>query len=202
MRIDPKGTIAGYPAVLVRDTLRRLRARVDWTLEGLEAAARLHAGQGRKLVRALTGSGLIEAAGKGFWSITQAVQTLSSATAAPRVKRETAEKALRETLTRIDYVNKRRYYLGQVATVVLFGSMLKPEIDRVSDVDLAVEIVPKEPDKEPLRAKVQRRAAELAGRGQRLHGLLGRQLCWYWEVFDFLKEGSRIVFLGRSQERG
>jgi predicted nucleotidyltransferase len=202
MRIDPKETIAGYPAVLVRDTLRRLRARVDWSLDRLEVAARLPTGQGRNFVEALVGEGLAKPAGDGVWSITQAGQTLSSATAAKRVKRATAETALHETLGRIDFVNKRRYYLGRVTSVVIFGSMLKPEIDWVSDIDLAVEIAPREPDKEKFRAKVCRRAAEFDDRGQRFHGLLGRELCWYWEVFDFLKEGSRIISLVDVKSEG
>src|ERR1035437_3037592 len=65
MRVDPKGTIAGYPAVLVRDTLRRVRVRVQWDLETLEAAARLPAGQGPRLVEALVADGLVEVSGKG-----------------------------------------------------------------------------------------------------------------------------------------
>ncbi len=195
MRIDPKGTIAGYQAVLVRDTLKRLRVYTDWNRVQFETAARLPAGQGRQFLEALIAEGLAKVAEHGGWTITQAGQTLSSATAAQRVKRATAEKALSEVLGRIDHVNKRRYYLGKVTRGVLFGSMLKPEIDRVSDVDLAVEIAPREPDKKKFDAKVRRRAADFEERGERFHGLLGRHLCWYWEVFDVLKAGSRIVSL-------
>ncbi len=202
MRIDPKGTIAGYPAVLVRDTLRRLRVYTDWNIVQLEAAARLPVGQGRKFLEALVGEGLAQVVEHGGWSITQAGQTLSSATAAQRVKRATAERALAEVLGRIDYVNRRRYYLGKVTTVVLFGSILRPEVDRVSDVDLAVEITPRELDKEKFRAKVRRRASDFDERGERSHGLLGRELYWYWEVFDFLKEGSRIISLVDLKHEG
>ena len=174
MRIDPKGTIAGYPAVFVRDTLRRLRVRADWGLNGLELAARLPAGQGPKFVKALVADGLIEVAEKGRWEMTQAGQSLSSATAALRVKRTTAEKALRELLGRVDQVNKRPYFLGKVVEVVLFGSMLKPQVDRVSDVDIAVEIVPKEADPERARLKNYRRVGELERMGRRFRGCLGQ----------------------------
>jgi predicted nucleotidyltransferase len=202
MRVDPKGTIAGHPAVVVRNALRRLRVHVEWNLERLEVAARLPAGQGRRFVDALIADGLVEVTGKGTWSITQPGQTLSSATAAPRVKRATAEKALQEVLGRVDSVNKRSYYLGQVVAVVLFGSMLKPEVDRVSDVDLAVEIVPKEADPERTRRKSYQRAGELQRMGRRLRGLLGRELCWYWEVFDFLKGQSRVISLVDLKHEG
>ena len=37
MRIDPKGTIVGYPALLVRRALRQLDLHVEWDLGRLEA---------------------------------------------------------------------------------------------------------------------------------------------------------------------
>lgn len=98
MRIDPKGTIAGYPAVFVRDALRRLRWNTEWGLEVLERATRVPAVQARRFGKALVADGLAEVAGKSVWSITQAGQTLSSATAAPMIRRATAEKALHEFL--------------------------------------------------------------------------------------------------------
>src|ERR1017187_10183762 len=62
MRIDAKGTIGQYPALLVRTTLRHLRARLSWGLAELDAAAGLKPGDGRALVKTLRSEGLIEAA--------------------------------------------------------------------------------------------------------------------------------------------
>jgi hypothetical protein len=73
MRIDPKGTVAGWPALLVRRTLRRLRTRLPWGLGELESAASVEAGEGRALIKALLAEGLIEAAGRNAWKVTQAV---------------------------------------------------------------------------------------------------------------------------------
>src|SRR4029077_7925094 len=158
MRIDPKGTIVGYPALLVRRALRQLDLHVELDLGRLETIT----GEGRAFVKALTAAGLVEPTRKGFWSITRAGKALSSATAAPRVKRATAERALGEFLGRVDYVNRRPFFLARVVEVVLFGSMLKPEVDRVSDVDLAVDIAPKESN--PERARANQRTAR-AGTG-------------------------------------
>ncbi len=119
MRIDPKGTIAGKPALLVRDCLRNLRARISWNVADLEAAASLEPGSGKSLLRALSAAGLIKSIGRGWWEITQAGQTLSSATAATPITRATAEKALREFLGRVERVNRDRYFLGRVNRVVL-----------------------------------------------------------------------------------
>src|SRR5215469_11982052 len=71
MRVDPKGTIAGLPALLVRDCLRALRGRISWNLATLEAAS-LEPGTGKSLVRALSVAGLVKSVGRGRWEITQA----------------------------------------------------------------------------------------------------------------------------------
>ena len=202
MRIDPKGAIAGYPAVLVRDTLRRLRVHVDWNLARLESAARLSPTESRAFVRALVSAGLIERAGPGRWFITSAGQTTSSATAAARLTRATGDRALREFMARVERVNQDPNFLGMVVAVVLFGSMVKPEVDRPSDVDIAVEIVPKEADPERARAKNERRAQELEAKGHRFRGLMDRYVCWYREVFTHLKGRSRVVSLVDLRREG
>ena len=191
MRIDPKGTIVGYPALLVRRALRQLDLHVEWDLGRLEAVT----GEGRAFVKALAAAGLVEPTRKGFWSITRAGKAVSSATAASRMKRAAAERALGEFLGRVDYVNCRPVFLAKVVEVVLLGSMLKPDVDRVSDVDLAVEIVPKESNPERARAINERRVLELELLGRSLRGFLDRELFWYWEAFRYLKGGNRVISL-------
>jgi predicted nucleotidyltransferase len=195
MRIDPQGTVAGWPALLVRRTLRQLRTRLPWGLGDLESAASMEAGEGRALIRALLAEGLIEPAGRGAWKVTQAGQTLSSATAAKRVARATAQKALQQFLGRVEQVNKDPFFLGKVTRVVLFGSMLKPGVERLSDVDLAVEVAPKEADFDRARVKNYERVEELAVQGHRFRNFLEQEGCWYWEVFKFLKGQSRVIAL-------
>ena len=170
MRVDPKGTIAGKPALLVRDCLRNLRARVSWDLSTLETAASLEPGTGRPLLRALSAAGLVKSVGRGWWDITQEGQRLSSATAAKPVTRATAEKGLREFLTRVERVNRDARFLGRVNRVVLFGSMLREDVDRVSDVDLAVEVLPKIADRELLTARNRRQVEALLGAGHAFRG--------------------------------
>jgi predicted nucleotidyltransferase len=62
--------------------------------------------------------------------------------------------------------------------VVLFGSVLRPEVDHLSDVDVAVEVRPKEPEPELARAKNERRARDLERGGHRFRGVLDWHLCW------------------------
>jgi hypothetical protein len=195
MRIDPKGAVAGRPALLVRQTLRHLRTRLPWGLSDLESAASVEAGEGRALIKALLAEGLIEAAGRNAWKVTQAGQTLSSATAAKRVTRATAQRALLQFLGRVEQVNNDPYFLGKVTRVVLFGSMLEPAVERLSDVDLAVGVASKDADFDGARVKNYERAEELATRGHRFRNFLERDGCWYWEVFRFLKGQSRVIAL-------
>ncbi len=65
-------------------------------------------------------------------------QTLSSATAGQQVTRATAQKALEQFPGRVEQVNNKPYFLGKVTRVVLFGSLLKPHVERLSDVDWQV----------------------------------------------------------------
>ena len=138
---------------------------------------------------------MIESCACGAWSVTQAGCTFSVATAAKPVTRVTAERALAQFLDRVEQVNRDPYFLGKVVRVVLFGSMLKPEVVRFSDVDLAVELAPKEPDGERAREQNRRRAEELAERGKQFRNVVEWEFCWYFETRQFLKGGSRVIAL-------
>jgi len=95
----------------------------------------------------------------------------------------------------VEQVNNDPYFLGRVKRVILFGSMLKPEVERLSDVDLAVELTSKEEDFDRARVKNYERVEELAVRGHRFRNFLEQEGCWYWEVFGFLKRQSRVIAL-------
>jgi predicted nucleotidyltransferase len=144
---------------------------------------------------ALRTEGLIEASGKGTWAVTQAGRTFSAATAAKPVRRATAEKALAEFLERVTQVNEDPYFLAEATRVVLFGSMLKPEVERLSDVDLAVELVSKEMDRDLASLKNRQRAEELADQGRSFRNSLEWAAVWYLEAFRYLKGGSRVISL-------
>lgn len=195
MRIDPKGTVAGWPTLVIRRALRHLRGRLSWGLTDLEAAAALNPGEGRVLAKALRAERLIEAAGRGVWVITQAGQAFSSATAAKPITRVTAERALVQFLERVRRVEQDPYFLAKVTRIVLFGSMLNPEVQRLSDVDVAVELAQKEADYEHARALNRPRVEELARRGRQFRNFLEVEHWWHRETFQFLKGRSRVIAL-------
>jgi hypothetical protein len=195
MRIDPKGQIAGRSTLVVRTALRNLRNHLSWRLDDLEAAASLNPGEGHAFARALRAERLIEAVGHGSWGITQAGQTFSSATAAKPVTRATAENALAQFLDRVGRVNDDPYFLARVTRLVLFGSMLNPGVQRLSDVDLAIELTAKEIDRERAQALNRQRAEELASQGRQFRNVLEVARCWHQETFRFLKGRSRVIAL-------
>jgi len=147
------------------------------------------------LARTLRTEGLIEAAGRGIWTITQAGQRFSSATAAKPETRATAERALSQFLDDVTLVNQTPYFLARVTKVVLFGSPLTPEVERLSDVDVAVELARKEPNLERALEQNQQRAEELANIGLRFRNFLEVEGNWYWEAFRFLKGRSHVIAL-------
>src|ERR1019366_8648236 len=114
MHVDAKGTVGQYPVLLGRATLRHLRSRPQGGLAELQAAAGVAPGNGRALVRVLRAEGLIEAVGRGIWTMTQAGVTFSAATVAQQVARATAERALSEFLERVTEVNQNPYFLAKV----------------------------------------------------------------------------------------
>jgi len=172
-----------------------LRGRISWSLPDLEAAAELPAGKGRALAQVLRAEGLVERSGRGVWTLTQEGVTFSAATAAKPVTRATAERALAQLLDRVRRVDQDPYFLAKVTRLVLFGSMLKPEVQRLSDVDLAVELAPKEADYEHAQVLNRQRAEELASRGHQFRSFLEVEHCWHRETFQFLKGRSRVIAL-------
>jgi predicted nucleotidyltransferase len=195
MQIDPGGTMAGQPALVVRRALRALSMRMEWKTADLEAAAALPSGSGPGLARELRREGLIESRGRGVWTVSQAGCTFAAATAAKRLTRPTAEYALSEFMKRVARVNDDPYFLGKVARVVLFGSMLNPETDRPSDIDLAIEVVPKEPDRNRLQEQNRGRAQVLARTGRSFRNEFEMLFCWRFEVWRFLKGRTRAISL-------
>ena len=195
MRVDSKTTVAGYPILLVRQALRKLRDVDVWGSGMLEAAAGLPAGAGPELAKELGAQGLIRKLQRDTWTLCPAGMTFTAATASKRLTRATAERALASFMERVVRVNSDPYYLGRVTRVVLFGSMLNPNTDRPSDVDLAVEITPKIAGWDSHIKKNNERVSELMTLGHRFRHTIECAACWHLEVFRFLKCGSRAISL-------
>jgi predicted nucleotidyltransferase len=201
MRVDPGTTLGGYPVIRVRALVRKLNNHLDWDLRTVETTFGVGQSEAQNLVRFLEDSGLAKprrGPGPKNWTTTQLAQSFAAARAAKSITRATAETALVDLLERIERVNRGHHFLARVTRVIVFGSYLRPEVDRLGDVDVAVELEPKEADRQRLRRLNYRRVAQTERSGHRFSTVLDREIWWRWwrsEVFRFLKGRSRSISL-------
>jgi predicted nucleotidyltransferase len=196
MRIDPKGTIQGVPVLRLRKLVRVLNNFSSWDLKSVQAELSVGLAEARDVVEALKAAGLAKMQrGKGSktWTTTPLAQSFASASAAKPITRQTAERALADFLARVERVNSDDRFLAKVTRVIIFGSYLRTDMDRLGDVDMAIELQPKEKDRKLLRELNYRLAAQSEREGHRFTGILDRELWWKSETFRFLKSRSRSI---------
>jgi predicted nucleotidyltransferase len=179
--VDPNTTLGGYPVLKVRKLVRRLNNLLFWTTETVQVILRTEHAEAHALVRVLADAGLaVPEPDRGVetWRTTQLAQTFGSATAAKPITRETADRALSQLIERVNRVNRDEHFLAKVTKVVVLGSYLRPEIDRLSDLDIAVELQPKERDWDRLREQTQERVEQIRTAGHRFGSWLEAE-CWW-----------------------
>lgn len=201
MYVDPTSTIAGKPALEIRDFLRRSEAW-SWGRLYLAQAFRVSDFQARELISGLVEEGLVEPdpSSPEYWRTTAKGRTLALASAAKPLRRSTAERKLREFLERVEQVNRDERFVFQVAKVVVFGSILTTK-ERINDVDVAVLLEPKEADSERHRLLCQERTSEAVRQGRSFSSFLD-QIFWpQREVLLHLKSKSRALSLHSFDDR-
>ena len=77
----------------------------------------------------------------------------------------------------------------------MFGSYLRPDVERLGDLDVAVELQPKEQSWSRLHELNQRRLQEVWESGRQVRGTFEQVSWWYLETFRFLKGRSRVLSL-------
>jgi len=204
MRVDSEDTLLGVPILMVRALLKRSMSYGGAISERLaRRTLKLYRERTREILDELIRQGCLVQAentcGELYWENTIKGNTLAMATAARLVKRETADWALAEFLTRVLEVNQNPDYLFKVTRVVLFGSYLE-DTQRLDFVELAIETASKidSPDQREALC-LQRRQAS-----QRNFKDFMEYLGWpLIEVWRFLKSRSRVIRLYdyRSEEK-
>jgi predicted nucleotidyltransferase len=189
MRINSKDEIGGEPILKVR---KLLRVRDSWTVEFVAWFLGVSKPRAKRFMEGLEAEGYVEPGPtpERTWSITQKGSTLACATAARPLLRRTAEKQLAEFLKKVEEVRDNPWFLYKVAEVYVFGSYLS-DADKLGEIDIAVELVPKEKDLEKLKLLEWEKLQELMSDGQQLNIVEQR----FWsriEVERHLKFRSRI----------
>ena len=199
VNIDPKATVGGVPILQVRDFLKRYGA------EGFMAKdlrERFGEAVAAHLLRVVVSEGYVERAeiyGEWRYGNTAKGGQLARASAARPVSRAKAEQALTEFLGRCDDVRTRPEFLFTVEEAILFGSMLTDK-PKVSDVDVAIALRPKEKDAARLAALVHEQVRHARDEGVRFSNLLEMHHYPWSRVERFLKGRSRIVQLTRADD--
>ena len=197
MRIRPDDVIAGFPAKQIRKLLRQ--STLSLSVDEATKILGLNERSALKLLNDLEKQGFIEK--NAFapdpnknWKNTIKGGALSKALFSAPVSRQAAEKKLSEFMDRVREVNDANRFLYRVKKAVLFGSFLT-ESSTVGDLDIAIELVPKEPDSIKHSELVLAHADAAAMNGRRFQNFVYRLYYASQEVRSYLKGRSRIIQL-------
>jgi predicted nucleotidyltransferase len=193
MRIEANQRIAGYPALQVRQLMRKVGT--DYiTLQCVREVLNCSELSASTVLGHLQELGFVQPIEHGLGRSLKG-NALALASAAPPLQRRTAERLLTEVIARAKSINKNSRLTYRVARLVLFGSYLK-DVDRLSDVDIACKLLPrwtgaKQGEQEQLRRRMK-------------EGRFRNPVEWaFWpqyEVARFLKSGSRGLSLHELDE--
>ncbi|OFX11212.1 MAG: hypothetical protein A2516_00085 [Alphaproteobacteria bacterium RIFOXYD12_FULL_60_8] len=198
MRVNLNERIAGQPVAKVRDLLKR---GFGWSWDTSYVVKRLDVDRAgaKKVVAALRKRGYIRktastSSGEDLWDNTIQGNAFGNASAAKPLLRTSADQRLKEFLARIEDVAKNPQFLYRVSTAILFGSYLTLK-DRINDIDLYLNLVPKEKDAEKRQRLEQRRTEEAVRQGRTFNTFID-QISWpQTDVLKFLKARSRSISL-------
>jgi predicted nucleotidyltransferase len=203
MFIDPKSTVAGLPAIKIRDFLHRA-GDGGWTVAYAGSCLSVTESQAAAVVAELVQLGYVEVAQfqhgtEVLYTVTLAGSTLALASAAKSLTRKTSERKITEFLERVRHVNASDYYLYRVRKVLVFGSYLSDK-DRINDIDLAVELVHRISDPEQRRAADDARIQEAHAKGRRFSNILVERMWPSYEVLLYLKARSRALSIHSTDD--
>jgi hypothetical protein len=159
MRITKEEVVAGHSALQVRGFLRRFK-RGFFMHSAAESFMQLKSRQAAEFINDLVALELIEPTmpfgDKAAFQVATRGHAFANATAAKPISRGTAERVLREFVDRVNAVNASKEYAFKVKSAVLFGSMLSC-VDRLGDVDVAIDLRPRISDSAKFRQQCDRR---------------------------------------------
>jgi hypothetical protein len=184
MRITPDQTIAGYPAVLIRQLMRKTVGG-SIRLRTVCLVLRCSDSEAASVLNRLKKDGFIESV-RGRLEPSTKGSALAMATAAPPLRRATAARLVADLIERARALNADDSWAYRIGTVVLFGSYVRG-VDRPSDVDVACELRPRwRFDRQCAREHVRRE-----NRGKPFRNMSEWATWPRLEVFRFLRARAR-----------
>jgi len=197
LHIDPKTTIAGIPALEARKLVSNIPYEANgFSVQCLSRRFGITQKLAQLRILAFETEGyfekIIDDGKKSRWQLTMKSASLAQASAAKKVKRDTADKHYQAFFERISEINVNDAYLYQVAKVVLFGSYLTGN-NSVSDIDLFVWINRKPQFEAEFTSIREQRTKEMHSQGRHFKDYV-EELAWpELDVRKYLKNGSRVI---------
>ena len=197
MHLIPKSKLYGQPARHIRDLMRDIAISSQGTFDEAHVKSRLQvtASEAHAILTGLVLDGYVAEAlpkaGVPQFGITTRGRQLAAASFAPQIPRSRGDNILAGVLARAADVDAQRPFAFRLVKMVLFGSMLG-DTPRVSDVDLAIQVVPAFDDAHFDKVSQQRiRLAEDAGMRfrSRLHSVVWPRR----ELTEYVRGGERYV---------
>jgi DNA-binding MarR family transcriptional regulator len=204
MRINPAEKIAGQSPLLIRKLLYRA-IQSKWSVAFAAEVMGVGARTAKKAVEELEALGYIEKttsesnSRRVMWKNTALGDHFAMSPASKPVTRATAERKIAEFLERVRAVRDNPYYLYRVERVTLFGSILSDK-SSLGDVDIAVRLVHKEPDRQKASELDKQRRREASANGRRFNNDVDYLFWPKYEVFLFLKSRSTSLRLCPEDE--
>jgi hypothetical protein len=186
--------LPGIAAGAVRAFLHQSAELDTWTAADVQKALSIDANAAKGVLAAMQMVGYIEPLKGGKYRNTSEGNAVAQVSNARPIKRETAQKALDEMLQRVKQVNLEREYLYSVEKVVLFGPYYEGA-EKIKDVDVAVELSPKERNAEKLAAASKKQADEAEAGGKRFKSFADKRAWSRNRVLALLKGKSRALSL-------
>jgi predicted nucleotidyltransferase len=209
MRISSADTIAGQPAIAIRELFKKAIKYGGGTLSDIASQLQVDQKTACEIFYTLCTEGYIEPLeitnnaddNDTYWQTTLKGNSLAIATARKPITRQTAERLLNEFLQRVKEINDCADYAYYVKKVVIFGSYLS-DSPNLGDIDLAIWVEHRYNDIQERSRNFQQRI-ELALQNGRRFKTFWAEWCWpYTEVIRFLRNRSPSISIHNLKDEG
>jgi predicted nucleotidyltransferase len=192
MRVCTSDTLAGLPLIEIRDFLRQYPQGRRITIASIEDELGVPSARAELIAKALVAAGFIEPkiepnerGSSSQYVVTKLGSRLCVARFVKRITRAKAELLVKQMLERIAEINARDELVFRVKRVRAFGSYAS-DVPEVGDVDLAVELERRYPDRDIIAQLLERADAS------------GRRLGSYMDRLSYAELEVQRLLKGRS----
>jgi len=188
MKLDRNSSIAGLPAVTVRDVLRYL-GRLSMAVEGFAHRLGIDRAKAETWIADMVKLGWLEPGDYGDdFRVTAKGAGLATAMFIKRISRAKADEIVRDMLDRADGINANPDYVYRIADISAFGSYVT-DAPELGDLDLVVTLAFKKEKGGIVEANMARAAAS----GRQSLSYFERQYFGEIEVQRALKARSPYI---------